>query len=35
MWIDFEAEAPNPKEVQEIITYFKRKAKPQIGRAHV
>ena len=29
MWIDFEAEAPNPKEVQEVITYFKRKAKPR------
>ena len=29
MWIDFEAEAPNQKEVQEVITYFKRRAKPR------
>jgi predicted nuclease of predicted toxin-antitoxin system len=27
MWIDFKAEAPKPKEVQQFLGYFKRKAK--------
>jgi hypothetical protein len=27
MWVDFEAEAPKPKEAQQVFAYFKRKAK--------
>src|SRR5262249_62277986 len=27
MWVDFEAEAPKPKEAQQVFTYLKRKAK--------
>ena len=27
MWIDFKAEVPKPKEVHQVISYFKRKAK--------
>jgi hypothetical protein len=27
MWVDFEAEAPKPKESQQVFAYFKRKAK--------
>ena len=27
MWVDFEAEAPKPKEAQQVFAYFQRKAK--------
>ena len=34
MWIDFKTDVPKPKEVQQVISYFKRKAKARFYADH-